>query len=108
VYRSYRSNPSFLTDLVRCQVVFGELFDVDSFVKVMFRWHSVVDALCAMFFVTVNVHSMVICYQELRKAEICKFLDVLRVSVFNFYYHAPAYMLFNSWPVKVPIEELFN
>ncbi len=66
-----------------------------------------VDALCAMLFVALNVRSMVIRNQELRKAEICKFLDVLRVSVFNFYSHAPTYM-FNSWPVQIPIEELFN
>jgi len=49
VYRCYRSDPSLLTDLVRCQVVFVELCDIDTFMK------------------------------ELRKAEECRFLDVLRI-----------------------------
>ena len=34
VYRCYRSDASLLTDLVRCQIVFGELCDIDSFMKV--------------------------------------------------------------------------
>jgi hypothetical protein len=34
VYRCYRSDASLLSDLVRCQIVFGELCDMHSFMKV--------------------------------------------------------------------------
>jgi hypothetical protein len=34
VYRCYRSDASFLTDLVRCQIVFAKLCDLDVFMKV--------------------------------------------------------------------------
>ena len=37
VYRCYRSDASLLTDLVRCQIVFGELCDIDSFMKVCYQ-----------------------------------------------------------------------
>jgi hypothetical protein len=34
IYRCYRSDPSLLTDLVRCQVVFGNLKDMKTFIEV--------------------------------------------------------------------------
>jgi len=72
VYRCYRSDASLLTDLVRCQIVFGQLCDIDSFMTVRPRGHA---AQChEHIYGSLN-------HQELRKCDKCGFLDVLRVSV---------------------------